>query len=364
MGGSTGGQQALMEAQRFPDDYDGILAIAPASNRTHLHTYFLWNWRALNEVPGHSNLSPDQIAAVTRAAVRAGAGRDGGAPGDDFLTDPRMCRFDPSTLLAPEGGPIGRDRLSRAQVAALKKFYAGPVNPRTGERIYPPPPVGSESALLGLAAQEDSSTWPSAMFYPWRWVFGAEYDYTRFDFDRDLDRLDQRLAPLVNANSPDLAGFRKRGGKLMVFSGTADPVVPFQGVIEYYERVIRAQGGLEPTQAFFRLFIAPGMGHSIRGGPGLNDIGQGLGVDIPQDPAHDSLYALVHWVEDRIAPDQLIATAFKGADPANGIRFQRPVYPYPKFPHYRGGDVKAPDSYTGVIHERSDTLGSADRYLH
>jgi feruloyl esterase len=300
---------------------------------------------------------------VTRAAVRAGAGRDGGAPGDDFLTDPRMARFDPATLLAPEGGPIGRDRLSRFQVAALKKIYAGPVNPRTGERIYPPPPLGSESALLGLASQEDSSTWPSAQFYPWRWAFGADYDYTRFDFDRDLDLLDQKLAAPLNANDPDLSGFHRRGGKLIVFSGTADPVVPFQGVIQYYERVVRAQGGLEPTQTFFRLFIVPGMGHSIRGGPGLNDIGQGIGVDIPQDPAHDGLYALVHWVEDRAAPDQLIATAFKGGDPAKGLRFQRPIYPYPKFPHYQGGDVNAPASYSGVEHDRSDRLMPAEKYL-
>jgi feruloyl esterase len=201
------------------------------------------------------------------------------------------------------------------------------------------------------------------MFYPWRWAFGADYDYTRFDFDRDLDLLDRKLAAPLNANDPDLSGFRQRGGKLIVYSGTADPVVPFQGVIQYYERVVRAQGGLKPTQTFFRLFIVPGMGHSIRGGPGLNDIGQGIGVDIPQDPVHDGLYALVHWVEDRVAPDQLIATAFKGADPAKGIRFQRPIYPYPKFPHYRGGDVNAPASYIGVDHDRSDRLMPAEKYL-
>ena len=360
VGGSTGGQQSLVEAQRYPDDFDGIIAGGPGNNRTHLHMMFLWNWAALHREPG-SAFSPADVALISRAVVRARAKDDGGAPDDDFLTDPRLCRFDPAELLAPIGQTAADHFLTRAQVTALQKIYAGPVNPRTGERIYTAAPVGSERAL-GLVLPEDPNALPPHS-YLFRWVFGAGFDYAKFDFDRDVDQVDARLAAILNANNPDLSALQKRGGKILMYTGTADPVTPFQDALNYYERVIEFNGGLEKTQAFFRYFVVPGLGH-VAGGPGLNDFGQRLILDVTPDADHDAFRALVLWVEHGVPPDRIIATAFKGGDAANGIRFLRPIYPYPKFPHYIGGDPNSPSSYRGVDHPHGNVPVPAPRYLN
>ncbi len=363
VGGSTGGQQALSEAQRYPEDYDGIIAGAPGNNRTHLHTMFVWNWQAVRATPG-SALSADALDRFTRAVVRARSPNDGGAPGDDFLTDPRLDHFDPARILAGTPGVADRDSLTAAQVAALQKIYAGPTNPRTGERIHCPPPLGAaleSERSIGPAAQPEIPE-PPSRFYPFRWALGPTFDYAKFDFDRDLAQMDAKLADLLNANNPDLSGLRRRGGKLLMYTGTADATCPFEDTVNYYERVVRAQGGLAATQTFFRYFLVPGMAH-VSGGAGLNDFGQRLALNVPQDSDHDALLALVKWVEQGVAPDRIVATAFKGGEAANGIRFQRPIYPYPKFAHYRSGDVNAPDSYEGVDHVRGEVLAPAAVYL-
>ena len=367
---STGGQQALMEAQRYPADYNGILAGAPANNRTHLHAGFIWNFKATNQLPDSALLPPEKIALVTRVVVAACAGKDGGAPGDDFLTDPRKCNFDPGSI--PKCGTTDNGAcLTGAQLIALKKIYAGPTNPRTGERIYTPLPFGSENSPLGVAYQQNPDGGPK-QFYFYRWVFGSNFDYRKFDFDRDQDTVDARLAAILNANNPDLSGLRKRGGKLLMYTGTADPLVPFQDALNYYERVVQAQQGklagaessnaLAQTQEFFRYFLVPGMGH-CGGGPGLNDLEPLLSAEIPQDSEPGILAALVKWVEQGVAPNQIIATAFVDADPKEGIRFQRPICPYPKFPDYIGGDRKSPSSFQCTEHPRDSVLTPAERYL-
>lgn len=361
-GCSTGGQQALMEAQRYPDDYNGILAGAPANNRTHLHTGFVWNFKATNQLPGSAFLPKEKIAVVTRAVIKACAGKDGGAPGDDFLTDPRACSFDPETLPQCPDGTDDGTCLTTAQLAALKKIYAGPTNPRTGERIYTPIPVGSENIASGLEYQQNPKQAPNALFYQYKWAFGADFDYTRFDFDHDQDRMDSLLAPILNANNPDLEPLKNRGGKLLMYAGTADPLVPYQDAVGYYEQVVKAQGGLKRTQDFFRFFLIPGMAH-CGGGPGLNDCGQNLALQVPQDSQYDVMTAFIRWVEEGIAPDQFIATAYQGGAVSNGVRFQRPIYPYPKLPKYTKGDPNSPASYKGVAYPRRKVLKPAERYL-
>lgn len=351
IGGSTGGQQALVEAQRYPEDYNGIIAGAPAINRTHLHAMFLWDWQALRQRPG-SALAPDKIALVIRSEIQEVGGKDGGAPGDDFLSDPRMCHFDPESL---------RPQLSAEQVAALKRIYAGPSNPRTGEQIFTPPPYGSER-LIGLSAENENV--PHIYPYVFMWAMPGRFDPAKFDFDRDLDAMDRKEAAILNANNPDLTGFQNRGGKLLMFSGTADAIVPFQDEVNYYERVARAQGGLDRTQAFFRFYVVPGMAH-VAGGPGLNEFGQGIFRGAPRgDSDHDLFTALIKWVEEGVAPERIIATAYVGGASPHPIRFQRPIYPYPKFPEYIGGDVKSPASYRGVDHERGGVAQPAERYLN
>lgn len=247
-------------------------------------------------------------------------------------------------------------------MSALKRIYAGPTNPRTGERIYTPFPYGSENCSGGLELQQNPEQLPSSLLYLFKWVFGADFDYMKFDFDRDLDTLNDILAPILNANNPDLSAMKKLGGKIMMFSGMSDPLVTYQDALHYYERVIHSQGGLAQTQDFFRFFLLPGMGY-CGGGPGINDIGLGGVQSIRQDSEHDVLSACVEWVEHGIAPEKMIATAFKDGFAPNGISFQRPIYPYPKLPEYVDGDPKLPSSYEGVDHQRGGVLKPDERYL-
>jgi len=362
VGCSTGGQQALMEAQRYPDDYDGILAGAPANNRTHLHTGFVWNHKATNQFSGSALLPAGKTDFINNAILKACAGKDGGAPGDNFLTDPRTCRFNLETLPKCPDGTNEATCITKPQLAALKMIYTGPINPRTGEQIYTPLPFGSENSSTGIDYHQNPKQMPLAHFYQQRWLMGADFTFANFDFDEDQDRLDSLLAPVLNANNPDLEPLKKRGGKILMYSGTADAIVPFQDAVNYYERVVKAQGGLKQTQRFFRFFLIPGMGH-CGGGPGLTDCGQSLSTNVPQDKDHDVLTALINWVENEKAPDKIIATAFTNGDVKKGIRFQRPLFPYPKIPTYSKGDVNLPASYKGVIYRERQVLRPAERYL-
>jgi feruloyl esterase len=361
IGCSTGGQQALMEAQRYPSDYNGIIAGAPANNRTHLHTGFLWNYAATKQVPGLV-FSKEQIELITNTVIDQWRGKDGGALDDNFLTDPRRCNFDPDTIPNCKGTD-NNNGLTYEQLSVLKRIYAGPTNPRTGERIYTPLPYGSEACSGGVDLQQDSEKLPLSLLYPFKWVFGADFDYTKFDFDRDLDTLDDILAPILNANNPDLSAMKELGGKILMYAGMSDPLVPFQDALHYYERVIEDQGGIAQTQDFFRFFLVPGMGH-CGGGPGLNDIGlSGASQSVQQDSEHDILSSLVEWVEHGKAPEKIIATAFKDSFAPNGISFQRPIYPYPKLPEYVDGDPNLPSSYQGVDHLQGGVLIPAEKYL-
>lgn len=361
-GCSTGGQQALSEAQRFPDDYDGILAGAPGHNRTHVHTMFLWNFNALNATP-ESNLSVAQWTMVSNAVIAACAGKDGGAPRDRFLTDPRQCAFDVEAL--PKCGSSVRSEqcLSPPQIDALRKLYAGPINSRTGERIFAPLTYGSEAQALGPAMQADRVAWTAQQFYPFKWALGSGFDASNFDFDRDLDRVDAVLAGALNANTPDLAAFQRRGGKLLIYTGLADPAVPFQDTVTYYERVVQARGSIEQAQSFARLFLVPGMGHCF-GGPGAADFGQPFSSAIPSDGRADVLMKLVDWVEKGAAPDHFLAAKYEGGRAYSRAIMRRPVCAYPKLPRYIGGDAARDTSFRCEERERGVAALPAARYLH
>ncbi|MDR2859638.1 MAG: tannase/feruloyl esterase family alpha/beta hydrolase [Mediterranea sp.] len=333
VGCSTGGQQALMEAQRFPEDYNGIIAGAPANNRTHLHISFLWNYVQTNKESGRLFQS-EQLSKLTAALLETNVGKDGGAPGDNFLTNP---------LAATSDCDCWDKILTKQQQEALKKIYTGPVNPITGENVYTSFPVGSENEESGLRMHQDFAGVRS-LLYPFEWTFGTDYDFLSFDFNKDIEKMDAVLAPILNANNPDLEIFRERGGKLLMYTGTSDALVPFQDAVDYYERVIAAQGSVEKVQSFFRYFLVPGMSH-CGGGPGVNDFGQHLSPNILQDEEHDILTALIHWVEKAKAPTKIIASAYIDGNPDKGVRMRRPLFPYPEFPHYKGGDPSLPENY-------------------
>jgi feruloyl esterase len=364
-GSSTGGQQAMSEAQRYPDDYDGIVAGSPAINRTHLHSYFVWNYQAMHRVEGQSSLTPDEIAQLDRDVLHECAGHDGGAPSDDFLSDPRVCHFDPATMpLCSVKADVGC--LTQPQRDALKMLYAGPVNPRTRERIYAPMPPASEASNLGLAYQETLAT-ARQLLYPFLWAFGSAFDPMKFDFDKDEATLDDKLAAIVNANNPDLTAFHAHGGKLILYTGTADPIVPYADEISYYERVVdfldahpqpgMPENPLEATQTFFRMYVVPGMGHG-GGGPGLDSFGQ-----LIQPTDNDVLYALERWVEQDVPPGDFPAVGWNDGVSSKGIRMRRNVCVYPAFPTYIGGDPSQASSFRCADHPRGSVANAGERYL-
>ena len=319
-GSSTGGQQALMEAQRYPEDYDGILASAPAWDRVNLHLGFLWDWMALNK--GEAALFTKDDADKIVKTILDHCGTEGGRrPGDDFMYHPHKIVMSPN-VLADAG-------LSNQQIEALMKIYQGLTDPSTGERIYEPTMMpGSEACDMGLTHRCEHPGFAEGMFYIFRWVLGKDFDFTAFDFQEHGKKVHEELDSYLNATSADLSAFRARGGKLLLIHGTADPIIPYTSSIRYYEQVCKELGAVD---SFFRLFLAPGMAHTT-GGPGVQDIVFGLPAT-PKDSKHLGLLALKDWVETGIAPEALHPVAFKADNPISafmpdGMAFEREVHPY------------------------------------
>lgn len=272
-------------------------------------------------------LTAAKAGLITQAAVAACDGLDGVV--DGLLADPRQCdasRFDVGSLQC--SGAEADDCLTAAQVDVARKIYAGPVNPRTSEQLYPGLPVGSEAGWPGYWGATD----PVRADY-WRlWAFeNPQWDWWTFDYDRDVSFTEAKLGPLVDHTSADLAAFKARGAKAIVYQGWADPVVNAIDTIAYAERVRTAQGSQAEADGFYRLFLVPGMGH-CGGGSGANVFGNS-GTAAPTDDAdHDLLRALDRWVEQGTAPDRLIASrVVDGAAVAT-----RPLCPHPQVATYMG----------------------------
>lgn len=362
VGCSTGGNQALQEAQKFPEDYDGIIAGAPANNRTHMHVHFS-ALRQLGTQPGAAIPAP-LMAAWQRAVIKACAGRDGGAPGDKFLTNPLQCTVSPRQLSCAKA----KDKtqcLSDVQISALEKIYAGMRNPRTGQPYYFPDVRGAEELIYPIY---DSSLLPSSGYDITRWALPLDRRASSFDFDRDLTALDDAYAKDLNAVDPDLSAFAGRGGKLIMYHGWSDGIISPIGSVDYYQQ-IKASG--MPRETFARLYMVPGMGHCA-GGPGATDIGQ-MGDLAPggsEGGRSDILQLLEQWVEAGAAPGSLIAgkTALAYSFPAFAEKGPtpetRPVCPYPQLPRYDGnGDPLKAASFTCVAAKYPNHPRPAPEYL-
>jgi feruloyl esterase len=350
IGCSIGGGQAIHEALQFPGDYDGIEASAPGMNQTHSGAGNIWNAQAFD---GPANITMAQATTVTAAVVKQCTGKDGGLSTDNFLTDPRDCHWDPSALQCTGGSGDAPTCLMAPQVAAVRKFYQGPIDPRTGKRILAGRVRGSESNS-GYPA-DNEALMPSAAA---DWTFGNDFDWRTFDFDQDMVLVDEQLAGILNANTADLEEFESHGGKLLLWQGFADPRVPVLNTIAWYERLIASQmrdgrrdarerkEALRRTQEFARLFLAPGVGHC----------GGGAGPDTV-----DLISPFIPWVEQGIAPDQVIASKV-----VNGVTtFSRPLCPYPALPRYSGvGDPTQASSFKCVADEdHDDNQPPAPKYL-
>lgn len=350
-GCSTGGHQAYAEMQRYPQDFDGVIAGAPGNNRVRLNVGFLWQFLANRRKGTDALIVPvSKLPLLTQHAVAACDANDGVT--DGVVDDPRTCRFDPATLSCQ--GTDGPGCLTAEQVDAVKRMYGGARNPRTGDVIYPGWPPTSEALTLsadGTPASGWHQYWgarePTRANF-WRaWSFNdAAWDPWQFDFDADVARADQRVGPLVDQNSVDLSAFKARGGKAIVYQGWQDPVVNAIDTIAYYERLRTQQGSQAATDEFFRLFLVAGMGH-CGGGTGAVSFGNGGERPPVVDADHDLLMALDAWVEHGRAPQRIVATKFTAitgiaanaavtASAQSRVARTRPLCTYPRRAVYDG----------------------------
>jgi hypothetical protein len=340
---SNGGRQALMEIQRFPQDYDGVLVGAPANDWTHLFAGFVWNEQALFSTPG-AYVAPSKLAAVQAATLASCDAKDGVV--DGVAEDPRRCKFDPASVACP-AGTDGPSCLTPPQVTAVRKIMSGPENPRTGRSIFP----GYFTSAAG-----EAGSWPLWITGPAtpgasvQGFFGNSFfgrviheipapgvwDYTSLDFDGGMIAADTKAAFNFNANEEHLFAFRhfNRHGKIIMWHGWEDPAISGQSAVNYYERVLRHN---HDAPDFFRLFMVPGMLH-CGGGPGPNAFGQSLPQAKPLSnaPQHDILSALERWVEHGVAPKRIDAVKYVNDQPAQGVLRTRPLCAYPKVAVYDG----------------------------
>jgi feruloyl esterase len=364
-GCSTGGYQALMAAQRHPKDFDGIIAGDPGNNRSNLNLAFLWNYLS-NHPRGddrHQIVPNEKLLLINHAVVASCDRLDGVV--DGVINDPRRCHFDLQSLLCPAGD--GSNCLTRTQIDAVARMYAGPRDARTGKSIYPGYPLGSEGvvadesdALPGWSAywsNPKQTTEPQRVDFFRYWVFhDPHWDWWTFNWGSDIDVIDHTVGTVFNATSADLREFQSRHGKLIMFMGWQDPVGAADEAINYYEAVEAMASGpsqaerRKQTQAFLRLYMVPGMAHCA-GGPGATHFSTATRDSDPpvSDAQHDMAIALEEWVERGVAPQTLIATKFdqKGGTDRRVV-FQRPLCVYPQVARYTGGPTNSAASFSCV----------------
>jgi pimeloyl-ACP methyl ester carboxylesterase len=303
-GCSTGGRQALAEAQRYPNDYDGIVAGAPANYPTHLQGAQVWTAQITNQSDGY--IPPAKYPMVHKAVLEACDALDGVK--DRVLEDPRRCHFDPQVLLCK--GSDAETCLTAAQVEVARKVYAGP-----GPSLFPGLERGSELGWAMLSGPKPLAL--AAETYQYLVFKDPTWDYLKFDAARDMATADKVIGPTMNSIDPNLKPFFKHGGKLLVYHGWADPGIPPQNSVNYFTSVEDTVGGRAAASDSIRLFMVPGMGH-CRGGDGTDDF--------------DKIGTLASWVETNKAPDHILAAhKTKGA-----IDRTRPLCPYPQTAHYKG----------------------------
>ena len=306
-GCSTGGRQGLKEAQKFPDDYDGIIAGAPA-NRTAIS---LWIAAAVLKDPA-SYIPPSKYPIIHQAALAACDSRDGLE--DGLIDDPTTCHFDPSVLLCKDAD--GPACLTASQVEAAHKIYSPAINPRTGQQLFSSLVPGTE---LGWGVQALGPEPYANGYDQYRYVVfkDPKWDWKTFNFDSDVVRSNLPENLPMNATDPNMKAFFSHGGKLLLYHGWSDPQVPTLNTIKYYQSVVEMMGGAANASTSIRLFLAPGMGH-CGGGEGPN--------------AFDKVGALEQWVEQGQAPERLNASHRTGGK----VDRTRPLCPYPQVAKYVG----------------------------
>jgi feruloyl esterase len=305
-GCSTGGRQALKEAQMFPDDFDGIIAGAPG-NRTAMA---LWIAHAVLKDPA-TYIPPEKYPLIHAAALKACDSVDGLA--DGLIDDPTRCKFDPGVLLCKSGE--GPDCLTAPQVEAARKVYGPGRNPRTGQELFPSVAPGSE---LGWAVMGRGPQPYAAILDQLKYVVFAnpEWDWRSFDFDKDNARFERPEYLIMNGTDPDLKKFVAHGGKLLLYHGWNDQNVSPYNTVKYYKSAVDTLGASRSAESI-RLFMAPGMAH-CGGGEGPN--------------VFDKVGTLDRWVSDGKAPDRIVASRVVEGK----VERTRPLCAYPQVARYKG----------------------------
>lgn len=338
-GCSKGGQAGVMSAQRYPEDYDGVIARGPTINYTKVN--LISCMANAKDILGENDQPVMDFTFVNflkNAAMQACDGKDGLT--DGIISDPRQCDFDPATLAC--SADTEEKCLTDIQIKAVKGLYAPSVT-SSGEVLYGGLPYGSEVEWLNWVMPGRSGA------KPWHYLAATEYmkylayptalaldvNWRDFDYEKEKSRLAE-MTTVFDADNPDLREFKKRGGKMIVLHGWSDAAVPAYASIKWYEDVTRFMGGAEETGKFARLFLLPGVVHCGLDGPGPANI--------------DAVTALEAWIRGGEAPQSLLTAKVRN----NKILQTRPVYPYPLGVRYKGsGDEDKSinfESYTPILH--------------
>jgi feruloyl esterase len=328
VGCSDGGREGLMEAQRYPDDFDGIVAGAPANWQSGNHFFMGWGLRVNTRADGSPILTREKLQPLHDAVVRACDANDT-VVGDGLIGDPRDCGFKPSFIQCP--GADGPNCLTADQVRVVEALYAGPhdnqgrmLDPRfspvgseltwTGFFVpVPPPSTAPAGTAPALGVKQWMETVPQWMVYPLG--KGKPFEQVQFTVDEFMQST-AKTSKYYDAVNPDLRRFRERGGKLMIYQGLADGLLPPSTTLDYYSAMRNAMGGQAQTDMFARLFLVNGMGH----------------CPSPRYPSPDVsrlLLQMVKWVENGTAPEYIVASDLDG-------QRNRPVFRYPLVPNYVG----------------------------
>jgi len=319
-----------MEAQRFPADYDGLIAGAPAGSFTRIVASFTWDLQAA-EVDPASYIPASKYPAIEAAVVAACDARDGVK--DGVIDDPTKCDFKPATLLC--NGPESATCLTQPQITALEKIYTGPRDSQ-GQQVYPGFLPGGQSGLAGWPLWISGQAPGKSLQYAFATQGGAymiyqnaAWDYRAYKLDRDVKIADDTMGARLNAMDPNLTALKDRGGKLILYHGWSDSALAPMATVNYYQNVV-AKFGAKQAADFMRLYMVPGMQH-CGGGPGADSFGATPGAT-RSDPEHSMTAALESWVEKAVPPAKIIATKYNAGD---AVR-TRPLCPYPQVARYSG----------------------------
>jgi pimeloyl-ACP methyl ester carboxylesterase len=319
VGFSTGGRQGLSEAQRYPDDYDGIVSGCPAINWQKFVMAGLWPYVVMSS--SSNFVSAAKLRAATAAAIAACDAMDGVT--DNLIEDPTRCTYDPKTLV---GTQVGDSTFTEADADVVRKIWEGP---RASDGSFMWYGLSRGADLVAMGGRKPFSI--TADWVRYFLVQDPKWDganLTRAEFERLFKQTIEEYGAVFGTDNPDLSRFRDHGGKIIITHGQADQLIMTQGSVDYYQRVMQQMGGREKVMQFARLFLIPGAGH------GTGGIG------------HGDLDAVMRWVEEGTAPDKLINHGPKDRT--------RPLFPYPELAKYKGsGSTDAANNFVSALPENS-----------